>query len=253
MARVPDLQAFCADARHPALLRLGPHRLPTPHRAADRARGGRQPADRRTATSPPSATARRSTASTTSRSCKGDVDGAADVLVRVHSRVRDGRRVRVAALRLRRAAAPRAARRSRRRARGVVLYLRAGGPRHRPAQQAPRLRAAGTAGSTPSRRTSSSASRPTCATTASARRSSPTSVSRTIRILTNNPRKIVGLEGLRPDRDASRCRSRPQPQEHNLAYLRVKATSSGTGCTTRTCASSRRRCRLEPERASPKT
>ena len=87
------------------------------------------------------------------------------------------RRVRLAALRLR----PAAARRH-----GAD---RAGGPRrdrvprpggagHRAAQQAPRLRAAGRRAPTPCRRTSGSASRPTCATTASARRSSATSASR---------------------------------------------------------------------------
>ena len=52
-----------------------------------------------------------------------------------------------------------------------------------------------TAGSTPSRRTSSWASRRTCATTASAPRSSSTSGLSSIRLLTNNPKKIVGLEG----------------------------------------------------------
>ena len=55
------------------------------------------------------------------------------------------------------------------------------------------------AGATPSTRTSSWACPPTPATTASARRSSPTSASRTMRLLTNNPAKRAGLDGLRPE------------------------------------------------------
>ncbi len=49
--------------------------------------------------------------------------------------------------------------------------------------------------STPSTPTCASGCRPTCATTASARRSSSTSGLSSIRILTNNPKKIRGLEG----------------------------------------------------------
>ena len=55
----------------------------------------------------------------------------------------------------------------------------------------------------------------------------------TIRILTNNPRKIQRPRGLRPDASPSRCRSRPTPTEHNLAYLRAKRDKLGhPACTT---------------------
>ena len=73
---------------------------------------------------------------------RGEVAGAEDVLVRVHSRVRDRRRLPLAALRLRRAARDRAAPHRRRGARRAALP-RAGGPRHRAAGQAGGLRAAG--------------------------------------------------------------------------------------------------------------
>ena len=48
---------------------------------------------------------------------------------------------------------------------------------------------------TPSKPIRPWASRPTCATTGSARRSSSTWAPRRLRILTNNPKKIVGIEG----------------------------------------------------------
>ena len=70
-----------------------------------------------------------------------------------------------------------------------------GGPGHRPAQQAAGLRAAGAGPATPWRPTSSWASRPTCATTASAPRSWCDLGLTSIRLMTNNPRKLVGLEG----------------------------------------------------------
>ena len=50
-------------------------------------------------------------------------------------------------------------------------------------------------GRTPSRPTSSWDSRPICGITASARRSWPIIGVRKMRLLTNNPKKIVGLEG----------------------------------------------------------
>ena len=65
------------------------------------------------------------------------------VLVRVHSRVPDRRRLRLAALRLRRAAATRRCRRIERGGPGRHPLHAPGGPRHRPRQQAPGLRAAG--------------------------------------------------------------------------------------------------------------
>ena len=49
----------------------------------------------------------------------------------------------------------------------------------------------------------------------------------TIRLLTNNPRKIVGLEGSRPARRRATVPIEVQPQEHNLRYLRVKRDKLG--------------------------
>ena len=88
--------------------------------------------------------------------------------------VPDRRRLPLAALRLRRAARVGA---GDDRARGLrrAALPRPGGPRDRPAEQAARPTTCRTRGSTRSTRTSSSACRSTCATTASARRSSPTS------------------------------------------------------------------------------
>ena len=110
-------------------------------------------------------------------------------------RVRHRRGVRLAALRLRRAAAAghapdlRGGRRSDR-------VPRPGGARDRAAQQGARVRTAGHRRvSTPSMPTSRWDLPPTCATSASAPRSWPTSGCRAIRLLTNNPRKIIGLEG----------------------------------------------------------
>ena len=88
--------------------------------------------------------------------------------------VPDRRRLPLAALRLRRAARVGA---GDDRARGLrrAALPRPGGPRHRPAQQAARPTTCRTRAWTRSTRTSSWACRPTCATTASARRSSSTS------------------------------------------------------------------------------
>ena len=83
--------------------------------------------------------------------------------------VPDRRRVPLGALRLRRAARDGACA-DRRGRPGRPAVPESGRARHRPGEQDPRLRAAGP-GSTRSRRTSASASRPTSATTASARRS----------------------------------------------------------------------------------
>ena len=48
-----------------------------------------------------------------------------------------------------------------------------------------------------------------------------------IRLLTNNPKKIVGLGGLRPDASPTRCRSSTRPGEHNRDYLRAKKERLG--------------------------
>ena len=105
---------------------------------------------------------------------KGDVDGKADVLVRVHSECLTGdvfHSLRCdcgeqleSALSMIEAEG-----------RGRAALPRAGGPRHRPAQQAAGPTSCRRRASTPSTPTSSSGCPPTCATTASARRSSSTS------------------------------------------------------------------------------
>ena len=79
------------------------------------------------------------------------------------------------------------------------------------------VRAAGRRAGTPSRPTWTSAGRPTGASTAPPRRSSPTSASQRISLLTNNPAKVAGLRahGIdvardpRPARSAARRRTRP--------------------------------------------
>ncbi len=79
---------------------------------------------------------------------------------------------------------------------------------------------------TPSRPTCSSACPPTCATTASGRRSSSISGSSSIRILTNNPKKIRGLEGYGLSVSAQIPIEHP-PNEHNEAYMRTKKHRMG--------------------------
>ena len=72
---------------------------------------------------------------------------------------------------------------------------RPGRARHRAAQQAQGVRAAGPRRGHGGGQRACSASRRTSATTASARRSCSTSACKSIRPITNNPKKLVGLEG----------------------------------------------------------
>ena len=140
-------------------------------------------------------------------------------------RVPHRRRVPLAALRLRPAARGRAAARSRRRAAACCSTSR-----RRAAASACSTSCAPTScrrrGSTRSTPTSSSACPPTCATTASARRSSSTSASRSIRLLTNNPKKIVGLEGYGL-RVTDQIPIEHHPTAHNRDYLRTKRERMG--------------------------
>ena len=180
-------------ARHQDRDRLRPDRVPPPLGAARRARRRGAPADavrrlhrhrlqvaaRRQA--PPGAGLRR-------RRGPGGRAGARPL------RVPDGRRLRLAALRLRRAAAPRAASRSSTTApASCSTWPRRGAASACSTSCGPT--SCRSRGATPSTPTPSSASSPTCASTASGRRSWPTSGLSTIQILTNNPRKIIGLEG----------------------------------------------------------
>ena len=68
--------------------------------------------------------------------------------------------------------------------------------------------------------------RPTCATTASARRSWSTSACSSIRILTNNPKKIVGMEGYGLE-VTDQIPIEQVPGEHNRDYLRAKRDKLG--------------------------
>ena len=139
--------------------------------------------------------------------------------------VRHGRRLRLAALRLRRAAAPRARADHRRGVRRRAVPG-AGGPRHRPAQQAARLRAAGRRAWTRSTPTSSSASRPDMRDYGIGAQILSDLGLTSIRILTNNPRKIIGIEafGLTVTEEVP---IEVAPQEHNVDYLRTKRDKLG--------------------------
>ena len=75
----------------------------------------------------------------------------------------------------------------------------AGGPRHRPRQQDPRVRAAVERAPTRSTPTACSGSPTTRASTAPPRRCSSTSASTSIRLMTNNPEKVRALRALGVD------------------------------------------------------
>jgi len=72
----------------------------------------------------------------------------------------------------------------------------------------------------------------------------------TIRILTNNPRKIIGLEGYGLT-VTQQVAIEAEPQEHNLAYLRVKATKLGHRLHHQDLRLEQAPEPLEAERASP--
>ena len=156
---------------------------------------------------------------------KGEVAGAADVLVRVHSecltgdvfhslRCDCGEQLESALAMIEREGSRRAA------------LPGPGGARDRPAEQAARLQPAGPGDGHGRREPGARACRSTCATTASARRSSSTSGCRSIRILTNNPKKIRGLEGYGLSVTAQ-VPIEHAPNPHNEAYLRAKRDRMG--------------------------
>ena len=81
-------------------------------------------------------------------------------------------------------------------------------------------------GSTPSTPTSRSVCRSTRATTASAIRSWPTSALTSLRVLTNNPKKILGLEGYGLV-ITEQLPIEAEPTPENEAYLRTKRERMG--------------------------
>ena len=188
-----------------------------------------------------SPTGSRSTARQHVALVKGDVDGADDVLVRVHSECLTGDVFHSLPLRLRRAARA-ALQRIEQEGRGVILYLAPGGPRDRPAQQAARVRATGAAASTRSRRTSQ------LGFPADAREYGIGSQIladlglTTIRVLTNNPKKIAGISGFGLT-VVSQEPIEMRPGRRTAATSRRSGTSSATPSARRSitsvCASSR--------------
>ena len=169
---------------------------------------------------------------------KGDVAGAEDVLVRVHTecltgdvfhslRCDCGEQLEAALAMIEQ------------RGRGRPALPLPGGPRDRPAQQAARLQAAG-GGPRHGRRQPQArpAGRPARLRD---RRPDPRSTSglTSIRILTNNPKKIVGLEGygLSVSR-AGADRGRPQPPQRGLPAGQARQAWA-TRSTTRACRSTR--------------
>ena len=156
---------------------------------------------------------------------KGEVDGERGRARARPLRVPHRRRLPLAALRLRPAARGRAgAHRARRAAACCSTSPRRGAASACSTSCAPtssRSRAA-----TRSTPTSSSACRPTCATTASARRSWSTSGLSSIRLLTNNPKKIVGLEGYGLS-VTDQIPIEHAPGDHNRDYLRAKKDRMG--------------------------
>ena len=153
-------------------------------------------------------------------------------------RVPHGRRLPLAALRLRPAARVRAAD-DRGGGPGRAALPRAGGPRHRPAQQAARLQAPGGGARHRRRQPEARASRPTCATTGSARRSLSTSgsprsgCSRTTRRRSSAWRATACASPTRSRSSTSRATT-------TATTCARSATSSATCCTTRASRSTSR-------------
>ena len=256
MARVPDLDPVRRAARAANDHGRRPDRVPAPHGAARRAR--------RLDVRLPTDYGRVPGASPTDESIdgkqhvalvKGDVDGAEDVLVRVHSECLTGdvfhSRAATAASSSSGARADRA-----RRAAASLLYLAPGGPRHRPAQQAQGVRAPGErarhrrgerAARLPGRRAGVRHRVP------DPRRPRPDDDPRAH----EQPQEDRRHQRLRPhSRLAGADRGR-SPARRTGAIWRRSATSSATpsraACITRACASSRppsrsgkRRCRTCP-------
>ena len=175
--------------------RRRPHPLPPADRAARRAESQGAAADAVRRVRRATATAAWSTTARTWRSSSATSTGQDDVLVRVHSECLTGdvfHSLRCDCGAQLEEAMRRVQAEGQRR---HPLHRRPRGPRHRPGEQAAGLRAAGAGRRHRRGQRGPRASRRTCATTASARRSSCDLGLHSMRLMTNNPRKIVGLEG----------------------------------------------------------
>ena len=163
---------------------------------------------------------------------KGDVDGAGRRARPRALRVPHGRRLPLAALRLRRAARVRAGDDRARGPRRAALP-RPGGARASACSTSCAPTSCRRTGSTPSTPTSSSACPPTCATTASARRSSSTSGCRRSGSSPTTRRRSAGWRAT-ACRSPRRSRSSTTPNPHNEALpARQGASAWATPCTTR--------------------
>ena len=237
MARVPDLEALLRAARAEDDHGRRPDRLPAPHdKLIERVVEAQLP----TEFGDFNVVGFRSLVDDKHHVAmvKGEVDGEDDVLVRVHSECLTG---------------------------DVFHSLRCDcGQQLEDALRADRARRAAACCSTSPRRAAASACSTSCAPTSSRRRAStrstPTSSSglpadlrdygigaqilvdlglTSIRLLTNNPKKIVGLEGYGLT-VTDQIPIEHAPGEHNRDYLRAKKERSATCSTTRAWRSTRR-------------
>ncbi len=196
------------------------------------------PATRSWSIASPRRACRPSTASFASSAIENDVDRARARRARARRyrgaegragpnalQVPDRRRVRLAALRLRLRSFTRPCSRSWRRAAAWSCICDRKGGASGSSTSSGRTRCR-TPAPTPCRRTRRSASRPTCGTTASARRSCATSASRPSGCSPTIPRKLVGLEGYGLEIVGPRSAPRG-PTDDNRDYLDAKRDKLG--------------------------
>ena len=202
-----------------------PDRLPAPPRQARRAR--RRDAAARPASASSRAVGYRSLVDDKHHVAmvKGEVDGRRRRARPRALRVPDRRRLPLAALRLRRAARV-GARDDRGGGPRRAALPRPGGARDRAAQQAARLQPAGPGLRHGRREPRARAARSTCATTASARRSSSTSGCRASASSPTTRRRSAGSRAT-GCRSPSRCRSCTRPTRTTRQYLRAKRDRMG--------------------------
>ena len=162
---------------------------------------------------------------------KGEVDGARERARPRPLRVPDRRRLPLAPLRLRRAARAGAAQIAARGARRAALHG-AGGPRHRPAEQAEAYELQEQGLDTVEANLELGFAADARDYGIGNQILADLGLT-TIRILTNNPKKLTGIEGFGLT-SSSRCRSRCRRTTRTGATSTPSARSSATGSTTRT-------------------